>query len=805
MTSDAVTPDAVTHDAVTTDATTSDATTTDAVTTDAVTTAPIAARRPRAGRRPAGSRLVAHRGVRAPLLALALAALAVQGASPAAADVAPLPTPAPSPAPLPAPPLPPVLPDVPTGPDVSRWQHPGGRAIDWAAVRGAGTTFTIIKATEGSTYVNPWFGGDRDGATAAGLAVGGYHYARPAMPVSTAVDQARAFAATLGPLTAPGTLPPVLDIETSGGLTPGQLVTWSQTFLETLQQRTGRVPVVYTYPSFWKVQMADSAAFTRYPLWLAAYRSTPPAPVGGWSAWSIWQHTASARLPGISGDVDMNRFAGDQTAFAAFADGTLAEPVVVVAPAAPVSVRAVAGPRSAAVRWVPSDDGGAVPTSYTVTVSPGGRTVTVPGSATSATVTGLAPGGTAAFAVTATNVAGTSASSRASAAVTVLGDVPAAPTSVVAVPGRGSVSLAWRAGTGPTAPTSYTVSRCSPAPCTPATVVARVAASSAPSYVDTGLLGGVGHAYAVTAATSWGESRPAAAVAAVPQPVVDVLPAPAAPTVTAGSGRLTVRWAPVRYAASYQVRRCTTPQCLPGGASVATLPSTVTRWTQQVPAGATYTYAVTAVAGPVVSPLGAPGRGTSLIPQALRVTAVPAVPTPGQPVTLTVRLSRADTRAALAGRRVTLALTPARGARPAPLTLTTSATGVASAVVRTEVNASVAVSSTATDLLKAVTRRTVQVKPVLTGVLSAAAAPRTAKVYLTGRTSAAYAGERVFRQVLVRGTWRIAASAPVSRSGTYRLTVPAATAAGSTRMRVLIGRTARHRTGYSPAVVLTRS
>ncbi len=748
----------------------------------------------------------------APLVVAALTALTVQSAVPAQADVVPAPVPVPglpTPSPTPPPVVPPAAPAVLSGPDVSRWQHPGGKAISWSAVRGAGATFTIIKATEGSTYVNPYFRGDRDGARAAGLVVGGYHYARPAMPISTAVAQARAFAGTLGPLDAAGTLPPVLDIETSGGLTPGQLVTWSQTFLETLQQRTGRVPVVYTYPSFWKVQMADSSAFTRYPLWLAAYRSTPPAPVGAWDAWTIWQYSASARLPGISGDVDMNRFAGDAAAFAAFADGTLAAPVAVVAPAAPVSVKASAAPRSASVRWVPSDDGGAVPTSYTVRVSPGGRTVTVPGSATTATITGLAPGSGYSFTVTATNVAGTSSVSRASAAVTVLGDVPAAPAALVATPGRGSVSLAWRAGGGPTAPTSYTVSRCTPAPCTPATVVARVAASSdptaTPSYVDTGLLGGQAYAYRVEAATSWGESRPSATVGVVPQPVVDVLPAPAAPSVTGGNGTLTVRWAPVRYAASYKVRRCTTPGCVPGGASVATLPSTVTRWTQKVPAGVTYTYAVTAIAGPVVSPLGAPGRGTSLIPQSLKVTAVPSVPTPGQPVTLRVQLSRADTRAALAGRRVTLAVTPAHGAKPKPLTLTTSATGVATTVVRTQVTASVAVSSTAKDLLKVVAKRTVQVKPVLTGVLSAAVAPRTATVFLAGRTSAAYAGERVFRQVLVKGSWRTASSAPVSRTGSYRLTVPVATAPGRTSMRVLIGRTRRHQTGYSPAVVLTRS
>ena len=49
----------------------------------------------------------------------------------------------------------------------------------------------------------------------------------------------------------------------------------------------------------WTAQGGASRAFGRSPLWLAAYRSTPPVPVGGWPAWSLWQYTASASVPGI--------------------------------------------------------------------------------------------------------------------------------------------------------------------------------------------------------------------------------------------------------------------------------------------------------------------------------------------------------------------------------------------------------------------------------------------------------------------------------------------------------------------------
>ena len=89
-----------------------------------------------------------------------------------------------------------------TGIDVASWQHPGDDPIQWNRVRGAGHRFAIIKATEGVTYTNPWFAGDRRGAQQAGLVVGAYHFARPALPLSTADDQARFFAKAIG--TQPG-------------------------------------------------------------------------------------------------------------------------------------------------------------------------------------------------------------------------------------------------------------------------------------------------------------------------------------------------------------------------------------------------------------------------------------------------------------------------------------------------------------------------------------------------------------------------------------------------------------------------
>jgi len=81
-------------------------------------------------------------------------------------------------------------------------------------------------------------------------------------------------------------------------------------------------------------------------------------------------------------------------------------------------VNATPGRAQAVVSWTaPDNNGGSPITKYTVTASPGGKTVAATG-VTTATVTGLKNGTSYTFTVTATNAIGTSPASVASAAVT---------------------------------------------------------------------------------------------------------------------------------------------------------------------------------------------------------------------------------------------------------------------------------------------------------------------------------------------------------------------------------------------------
>src|SRR4029077_11414065 len=81
-------------------------------------------------------------------------------------------------------------------------------------------------------------------------------------------------------------------------------------------------------------------------------------------------------------------------------------------PGSPTGVFALAGEASATVTWAAPSVG--LITSYTVTAAPGGATVTAPGTAQSATVTGLTDGSTYTFTVTAANSAGASPPSAVS-------------------------------------------------------------------------------------------------------------------------------------------------------------------------------------------------------------------------------------------------------------------------------------------------------------------------------------------------------------------------------------------------------
>jgi lysozyme len=209
--------------------------------------------------------------------------------------------------------------NAPRGIDVS---HHNG-VVDWAKVVEAGYSFAFVKATEGQTWRDPRFVENWARARAAGVYVGAYHFAAIKdgdLSVGDAQAEARWFCQTVGQLVE-GHLPPVLDVETyvEGG-SGRPLIAWVQAFLAEVEFRLGRTPVVYCGPNYWRWMLRQTAELRRYPLWQVQYTSaTTPTVMTGWDRWTFWQHTSKGRVPGIEGNVDLNRYSGDEVSLMALA------------------------------------------------------------------------------------------------------------------------------------------------------------------------------------------------------------------------------------------------------------------------------------------------------------------------------------------------------------------------------------------------------------------------------------------------------------------------------------------------------
>ncbi len=212
--------------------------------------------------------------------------------------------------------------------------------------------------------------------------------------------------------------------------------------------------------------------------------------------------------------------------------------VLATVPGSPTNVAATPGVQNAVVTWdAPASDGLSPIVSYSVKASPGGQNATVSAPDTHATVTGLTPGATYTFTVTATNGIGTGAPSAASSAVTLPGSVtvPDAPTNVHAVAGNHQVTLQWTppANNGGAGITSWTITMVpGPAPVTIPNIMS--------SLVIPNLTNGVAYTFSVHASNSAGAGPESAASA----PVTPIGP-PATPTnviAFAGSGVALVSW-----------------------------------------------------------------------------------------------------------------------------------------------------------------------------------------------------------------------------------------------------------------------
>jgi lysozyme len=244
------------------------------------------------------------------------------------------------------------------GADVSRWQHPNDAPIDFTKMHAAGMRFVMIKASDTRDDADAlslkYVIMDRSAAQAAGLYTGFYHYAvlpnvkTDEQVITDAQTQAQKVIWRIGALGGfnERDLPYALDLENncvalsgktcSRYLPKAQITLWAKTFLKVVKEKTGRTPIIYSYPSFLEGAMVRDYELRNYPLWLAQYAIDPADPIaqpglkeGGcfvhsWttancsSQWIIWQYSSCGIAPkyGVPGSrLDLNVFRGTPSTF----------------------------------------------------------------------------------------------------------------------------------------------------------------------------------------------------------------------------------------------------------------------------------------------------------------------------------------------------------------------------------------------------------------------------------------------------------------------------------------------------------
>lgn len=185
------------------------------------------------------------------------------------------------------------------GIDVSRYQS----IIDWTAVKADGIAFVFAKATEGGDYRDPLFAENWSALRQQRIRRGAYHFFRPEV---SAEIQAANFIAQVDELL-PGDLPPVLDVETRGGLPQeifdARLAIW----LQLVEARFGMPPIIYSGQVFYNRHLAGR--YADYPVWIARYKDELPVLADG-RPYQFWQYGETGMVRGISGPVDLNIFTG---------------------------------------------------------------------------------------------------------------------------------------------------------------------------------------------------------------------------------------------------------------------------------------------------------------------------------------------------------------------------------------------------------------------------------------------------------------------------------------------------------------
>ena len=162
--------------------------------------------------------------------------------------------------------------------------------------------YVYIKATEGGDRIDKRYENNLRVAHSHGLKVGSYHFYRPKTPQE---KQLQNFATQC--LRSEQDLVPMIDVETTAGLSDSAFCDSLFRFLELVERHYRQKPLIYTGANFYDKHLLGK--IDDYKVMIAQYTEREPRLKDDRDI-TMWQYTGKGRINGIKGYVDKSRFMG---------------------------------------------------------------------------------------------------------------------------------------------------------------------------------------------------------------------------------------------------------------------------------------------------------------------------------------------------------------------------------------------------------------------------------------------------------------------------------------------------------------
>lgn len=176
-----------------------------------------------------------------------------------------------------------------TGADISHHQA----SFDAATYKHSGEDFIILKATEGTGFVDDQFASRWRNALAVNLPRVAYHYAHPS---NSPIDESNHFAAIVRNRGWQAGDAWALDLEIAEGASPTTLLRWADSWCNNVRAQLGGRGLFYTYVAFLFGPLSNPGRIPGSCLgWIARYRTDSPyaAPYDRPEGWPdpphVWQ------------------------------------------------------------------------------------------------------------------------------------------------------------------------------------------------------------------------------------------------------------------------------------------------------------------------------------------------------------------------------------------------------------------------------------------------------------------------------------------------------------------------------------